>query len=93
MKNITKKNLLDLHHQKYLMTASTSAVIGFTYLVGVGVAIITHQINFKDIFSWFLLLFFSTFFLGLIAIVFFKAVYHMRNILREVKELYPIEDI
>ncbi len=35
-----RKNILDLHFQKYLIIASTSAIVAFTYIIGVGIAFI-----------------------------------------------------
>ncbi len=34
--DIKKKNVLDLHFQKYLSIATTSAIIAFTYFIGIG---------------------------------------------------------
>ena len=42
---IKKKNILDLQFQKNLIIASTTVIIMFTYLIGVGIALITKQIE------------------------------------------------
>ena len=46
--NEKKKNVLDLQFQKYLIIASTSIIIAFTYSVGIVIAILTEQINFNN---------------------------------------------
>jgi len=43
-----KKNILDLQFQKYLVIASTSVIISFTYFVGIIIAILTKQIILND---------------------------------------------
>ncbi len=87
MKSETKKNLLDLHFQKYLVIASTSAIIGFTYSVGLVIALITRQINFKDLASWIILIVISVLFMAFISILFFHSKYHIQNILDIIKSI------
>ncbi len=43
-----RKNILDLQFQKYLVVASTSVIIAFTYIIGVGIAIFSKQIRLDD---------------------------------------------
>ena len=87
MKDGIKKNLLDLHFQKNIAVASTSVVLGFTYLVGVGVAVITNQINFKNPMSWLLLAIISMLVLGYLTLIFLRARHHIQNILYLIKRL------
>ena len=87
MNNDIKKNLLDLHFEKNLVIASTSMILGFTYLIGVGVAIITKQINFQNPSSWLLLAIISMLVLGYLTLIFFKARNHVKNILNLIKGL------
>ncbi len=82
-----KKNILDLHFHKYLIIASTSIIISFTYLIGVGVAYVTNQIKLDDFVSMTILFIFSTALLGLCAFFFFKAYYHIKNILSILKNM------
>jgi len=49
MNDETKKNILDLQFQKYLIIASTSVIIFFTYIIGVGITVLTKQINLNSI--------------------------------------------
>ncbi len=84
---IKKKNILDLQFQKYLVIASTSVIIAFTYAIGVGIAIFSGQIkldNFNSMGSLFVI---SSGVLGVCAIVFFNAIFHLKNIPLVVKEL------
>lgn len=75
-----KKNILDLQFQKYLIVASTSILIAFTYVIGVGIAILSKQIrldNFNDMGAIFII---SAGILGVCSIIFFNAIFHLRNI-------------
>ena len=47
MDNLIKKNILDLEFQKNLVIASTTAVLFFTYLIGIGIGFATKQIGFN----------------------------------------------
>ncbi len=40
-----KKNLLDLHYNKYLQYYTTSIIIIFTYFIGIVIALWTKQID------------------------------------------------
>ncbi len=43
-----RKNILDTDMQKYLQVASVSVIVGFTYFIGIIIAILTHQINWRS---------------------------------------------
>ena len=43
-----KKNILDLEFQMHMNIISTAIVIIFTYLIGIGIALISNQINLKN---------------------------------------------
>ena len=43
-----RKNILDLQYNKYLQYSTTSVIILFTYLIGLALAFITQQIDYKD---------------------------------------------
>ena len=84
---VKKKNVLDLQFQKYLTIASTSIIIAFTYFVGVGIAILTKQVNLSDFISAGVLMVISLGILGICSSLFFNAVFHLRNIPKVVKEI------
>jgi len=84
---VKRKNVLDLQYQKYLVVASTSVIIAFTYLIGVGLAILTRQIALGDFVSMGAVFVISAGVLGVCSILFFNAVFHLRNILRVMKEI------
>ena len=84
---IKKKNVLDLQFQKYLTTASTSIIIAFTYLAGVGIALLTKQINLGDFLIVGVLIVISMGILGICSAFFFNAVFHIRNIPRVMKNI------
>ncbi len=77
-----KKNILDLQFQKNLIIASTSAVIAFTYLIGVGIALLTKQIKLDDFTNMGALFVLSAGILGSCSILFFNAIFHLKNIPR-----------
>ncbi len=82
-----KKNILDLHFQKNLVITSTSIIIAFTYLIGVGIAILTKQLQFDNFISIIVLITISIAVLGISGFFFFKSYYHIKNILDVIKEL------
>ena len=87
MNDDVKKNLLDIHFQKNLIIASTSVILGFTYIIGVSIAVITRQINFKNPMSWLLLAIISMLVLGYLTLIFLRARHHIENILHLIKDL------
>lgn len=82
---VKKKNVLDLQFQKYLTLASTSIIIMFTYLVGI--AILTKQVNLKDFIVMGILFIISVGILGICSTLFFKAIFHLKNIPEVLKEI------
>ena len=82
-----KKNILDLQFQKYLIISSTSVVIAFTYAIGVGIALLTKQIKLNDFISMGALFVISAGVLGTWFIFFYNAIFHLKNILKLLKEL------
>jgi len=88
MDNETKrKNILDLQFQKYLVVASTSVIIAFTYSIGVGVAIFSKQIRLDDFNNMGTIFVISVGILGVCSIIFFNAIFHLKNIPLVLKNL------
>ncbi len=84
---LKRKNVLDLQFQKYLTIASTSIIIAFTYFIGVGITILTKQVNLNDFISVGVLMVISFGILGICSALFFNAVFHIKNIPRVIKEI------
>jgi hypothetical protein len=84
---IKKKNILDLCFQKYLIVSSTSLIIMFTYLVGIGIALLTGQIKLDDFFVMGILFVISAVVFGIGSVFLFKDIFHIKNILRVLKEI------
>ncbi len=82
-----KKNVLDLQFQKYLTTASTSLIIAFTYFVGVGIAILTKQVNLNDFIIMGILFVISSAVLGICSALFLNAIFHIKNIPQVLKNI------
>ena len=88
MDNETKrKNILDLQFQKYLVVASTSVIIAFTYSIGIGVAIFSKQIRLDDFNNMGTIFVISVGILGVCSIIFFNAIFHLKNIPLVLKNL------
>ena len=85
--NLYKKNILDLQFQKYLVVASTAAIMIFTYILGVGIAIFTGQLKLNDYIIMAILFIFSASFIGTLLSFFFNALYHIKNIPSVIKTL------
>lgn len=82
-----KKNILDLQFQKYLVAASTSVIIAFTYVIGVSIAIFSKQIRLDDFNSMGAVFVISVGVLGICSIIFFNSIFHLKNIPLVVKSL------
>ena len=82
-----KKNILDLHFQKYLVIASTSIIIAFTYLIGVAIAVFSKQIILNDLLNMAIVFIISVGVLGICTGLFFNALFHLKNILKVLKEI------
>lgn len=82
-----KKNLLDVHYTRYLQYFNTTIIISFTYLIGVSIAFITKQINYKDPKQLILIALVSIGFLGIMMILLVNFKEHLNRILKEIKKL------
>jgi len=82
-----RKNILDLNFQKYLVIASTSVVIGFTYILTVTIAFFTDQLNFNNFFYFLFVLFISFIVLAICIYYFSIALYHLGRIPKILKTL------
>ena len=82
-----KKNILDLQYNKYLQYYNTAIIVLFTYFIGVGIAILTKQINFNDPRQSLSLGLISTAFVTVcvLSLLYFKNA--QENILQGIKEL------
>ena len=83
----TKKNLLDLDHNKYLQYYNTSLILLFTYFIGTFIAFVTKQIDYKNINQLTLFILVSVAFLVPIIIFMKKSKEQLRNIPKEIKKL------
>ena len=81
------KNILDLQFQKYLVVASTSVIIAFTYAIGVGIAIFSKQVRLEDFNSMGAIFVISVGVLGVCSIIFLNAIFHLKNIPLVLKNL------
>jgi len=87
MNERTKKNILDLQFQKYLVIASTSVIIAFTYIVGISIALFSEQIQLNDFIRMIALFAISAGILGYCSILFYNSAFHLKNILKLLKDL------
>tara|TARA_Y100000294_G_scaffold177972_1_gene206021 strand:+ start:2336 stop:2629 length:294 start_codon:yes stop_codon:yes gene_type:complete len=82
-----KKNLLDINYSKYLQYFNTTIIISFTYIIGVSIAFITKQVNYRDPKQLFLVALISIGFLGIMVILLLKFKEHIDNIPKQIKKL------
>ncbi len=82
-----KKNLLDLHYNKYLQYYTTSIIIIFTYFIGLVIALWTKQIDWSNGQVLFGIALISGLFLGVLVLKMSQFKDHMNNILFEIREL------
>lgn len=65
-----KKNILDLQYQKYLVIASTTVILFFTYMISLWISLITGQVKFENLLSVILTFAVSVGVIGLCSIFF-----------------------
>ena len=82
-----KKNLLDLEYNKYLQYYNTSIILLFTYFIGVSIAFITKQIDYKNPRQLLLVALISIVVMGLLIILMLRFRENLRHIPKEVKKL------
>jgi len=82
-----KKNLLDLQYNKYLQSYNTLIIILFTYFIGIIVAFMTKQIDYRNISQLGLIGLISIAVLSIIALFMLKSKEHITNIPNEIKKL------
>ncbi|MEA3515269.1 MAG: hypothetical protein U9R34_07350 [Nanoarchaeota archaeon] len=82
-----KKNLLDLQYNKYLQYYNTSIIILFTYIIGVAIAFITKQINYKSMNEVGLAGIISIAVISIIVIFMLRMRDHIQNIPNKIKKL------
>tara|TARA_B100000315_G_C14117876_1_gene381150 strand:+ start:179 stop:460 length:282 start_codon:yes stop_codon:yes gene_type:complete len=82
-----RKNILDIDMQKYLQIASVSIIIGFTYFVGIIIAILTHQINWESFVDVAILGILSVLVLGLVSFFSFNSIMKIKRITRAIREI------
>ncbi len=83
-----KKNILDIHYNKYLQYFNTTIIVSFTYLIGVSIAFITKQVDYKDPAQLSLVVLISIGFLGIMVILLLNFKGHILDrIPKEIKKL------
>ncbi|MDO8741216.1 MAG: hypothetical protein Q7J54_06620 [Candidatus Woesearchaeota archaeon] len=85
-----KKNLLDLQFNKYLQYYTTAIIILFTYLIGITIAFVTKQVDYKSINQVMLVGIISISVISIVAILMLRFKSHMSNIIKEVKKLKEV---
>ncbi len=87
MNHTLKTNILNLQFQKYLVIASTSIIIGFTYFIALFISIISKQISFQETTSILIVIVLSTGIIGLSIISFLNSISHLNKIINILKNL------
>lgn len=82
-----KKKLLDLQYNKYLQYYNTSIIILFTYVIGVAIAFITKQIDYRNMNQIGLVGIISIAVVSIIIIFMLEMKDHIQNIPNKIKKL------
>jgi len=82
-----KKNLLDLQYTKYLQYYNTSIIILFTYVIGVAIAFITKQIDYKSLNQLYLVGLISLITISIVISLMLNFKKHLSNIPHELKKI------
>lgn len=82
-----KKNLFDLEYTKYLQYYNTSIILLFTYIVGIFIAFITKQIDYRNPKQLLFIAPISTAFIVVITILMLNFREKLTKITKEVKKL------
>jgi hypothetical protein len=72
-KILIKKNILDAELQKYFQISSTSIIVSFTYTIGIIIALLSNQINLKNLSNLLMLMIISAIVLGLASMFFINS--------------------
>ena len=82
-----KKNLLDLHHNKYLQYFNTTVIVMFTYFIGVVIALLTKQIDYAKPSHLIAIALISTAVFGITTLLLLNFKWHMNNVIEEIRKL------
>lgn len=85
--NKTKKNLLDLEYTKYLQYFNTSIIFLFTYIIGITIAFITKQIDYRSSKQLLSVIIISIVLIGAIIAFMFNFEDNLKRIPKEIKKL------
>jgi hypothetical protein len=86
-KILIKKNILDAELQKYFQISSTSIIISFTYTIGIIIALLSNQINLKNLSNLLMLIIISAIVLGLASMFFINSSIKIKKIIKAIKNL------
>jgi len=82
-----RKNILDADLQKYLTIASTSAILGFTYFIGLTISILANQIDLKNYTQLTIVVILSSTILGIVIYYLINSISKIKRITKAIKKL------
>jgi len=82
-----KKNLLDLHYQKYLQYKIVSVIFMFTFFIAVVIGFLTKQLSMTNKIDLLLVGIFTVVVIGIGSIFLKRFNYHLKRIPIEIKKL------
>jgi len=86
-KTLLRKNILDTEFQKYLIIASTSAIMGFTYFIGLTIATLSKQIDLNNPNQLILLMSISSITLSVVLYYSINSINKIKRITKAIKKL------
>ena len=87
LKDVIDKNLLDLEFSKYLQFYNTAIIVLFTYFIGLALALLTRQIDVRNIVQVIIVADISAFFSVLIVMLILSFKRKMRSVLSRIQKL------
>lgn len=82
-----KKNILDLHYNRYTQQYNTSIIILFTYFIGLLIALITRQVNIQDPRQLLAVGIATAVITSVVVHFLFNVKNHQHNIIKEIRKL------
>ncbi len=82
-----KKNLLDIHYNRYLSYSNNCIIFLFTYIIAILIGFITNQIDYRNLNQIFAVGVVSFFVINVIVLLLLNFRVHLKKIVKEMKKL------
>lgn len=86
-KILLRKNILDAELHKNLIIASTSAIIIFTYIIGLTIAMLSKQINTNNLNQLITILSLTSILISIVLYFFIDSILKIKRVIKALKKL------